>query len=83
MESRSYGELKALAKERKIKKYYVMTKAELLTILNMEELPRQYALEKKTYKELLKEARDRNIPRSWTKTRNELVELLYPTNVEN
>ena len=78
MESMEYAELKQLAKERRIKKYYVMPKAELVKLLSMPELPQTYAIAKKTYKELLKEAQEKNIVRSWTKTKQELIEILYP-----
>lgn len=74
-----YAELKQLAKDRRIKKYYVMPKAELVKLLSMPELPQTYAIAKKTYKELLKEAQEKNIGRSWTKTKQELIEILYPT----
>jgi hypothetical protein len=79
METMEYAELKKLAKERRIKKYYVMPKAELVKLLSMPELPQTYAIAKKTYKELLKEAQEKNIARSWTKTKQELIEILYPT----
>jgi hypothetical protein len=78
METMEYAELKQLAKERRIKKYYVMPKAELVRLLSMPELPQTYAIAKKTYKELLKEAQEKNIARSWTKTKQELIEILYP-----
>jgi hypothetical protein len=48
METMEYAELKKLAKERRIKKYYVMPKAELVKILSMPELPQTYAIAKKT-----------------------------------
>jgi len=79
METMEYAELKQLAKERRIKKYYVMPKAELVKLLSMPELPQTYAIAKKTYKELLKEAQEKSIARSWTKTKQELIAILYPT----
>lgn len=81
MESMEYAELKKMAKERKIKKYYIMQKAELVRLLSMPELPQTYAVAKKTYKELLKEAQAKDVPRSWTKTKQELLEILYPQSV--
>jgi hypothetical protein len=78
MESMEYAELKKMAKERKIKKYYVMQKAELVRLLSMPELPQSYTIAKKSYKELLKEAQAKDVPRSWTKTKQELIDILYP-----
>jgi len=71
-------ELKQEAKERKIKMYYIMKKAQLIQLLSMKELPEKYIIEKKTIVMLKKEAVERNFPSVYKMNRQTLVELLYP-----
>lgn len=78
MESLSLLELKALAKERRIKQYYIMRRAQLIQLLSMEELPRPLILEKKTILELRDEAKQRGMRGFWRMHREDLLRLLYP-----
>jgi hypothetical protein len=73
-----YCELKQEAKERRIKLYYVMRKAQLIQILSMNPLPEKYIVEKKRIQELRQEARARGFVCIYKFNRSELVELLYP-----
>jgi len=73
-----YSELKLEAKERRIKMYYVMRKAQLIYLLSMKELPEKYIVEKKTIKQLKEEARARGIPQVYLLHRQALVDVLYP-----
>ena len=73
-----YSELKQEARERRIKLYYVMKKAQLIELLSMDRLPEKYIVEKKRIGELREEARARNIEAVYKLTRRTLVELLYP-----
>jgi len=73
-----YCELKQEAKERRIKLYYVMRKAQLIEILSMNPLPEKYIVEKKRIQELRVEARARGFVSIYTLNRRSLVELLYP-----
>jgi len=73
-----YSELKQEAKDRRIKKYYVMRKAELVYLLSMKQLPEKYIVEKKTIGELKSEARARGLPQIYLLHRQALVDLLYP-----
>jgi hypothetical protein len=72
-----YCELKQEAKERRIKMYYVMRKAQLIELLSAP-LPEKYIVEKKTILKLREEARAKNFIGIYKFTRGELVELLYP-----
>jgi hypothetical protein len=78
MESLSLVELKKLAKERRIKQYYIMRRAQLLELLALPELPRELILEKKTIVQLRQEAKDRGMRGFWRMQREELLRLLYP-----
>jgi hypothetical protein len=73
-----YCELKQEAKERRIKMYYVMRKAQLIELLSMKELPEKYIIEKKVIGELRSEARARGFLSSYRLNRSALLELLYP-----
>lgn len=73
-----YSELKQEAKQRRIKMYYVMRKAQLIYLLSMKDLPEKYIVEKKTIKELRVEARARKIPQIYLLHRQALVDVLYP-----
>lgn len=74
-----YSELKQEAKERRIKFYYVMKKAQLITLLSMDTLPIKYLVEKKRISELRDEARARGFPCVYRMNRSALVDLLYPS----
>jgi hypothetical protein len=73
-----YCELKQEAKERRIKLYYVMRKAQLIELLSMKTLPEKYIVEKKRIGELREEARARGFLSVYSFNRSGLVELLYP-----
>jgi hypothetical protein len=73
-----YCELKQEAKERRIKLYYVMRKAQLIQILSTNPLPEKYIVEKKRIQELRDEARARGFLSVYRLNRLQLVELLYP-----
>jgi hypothetical protein len=72
------SELKSLAKNRRIKHYYIKKKAELIQILSMAELPEKYIIEKKTIVELRVEAKTRGLSGYYSFNRQEIGELLYP-----
>jgi hypothetical protein len=74
----SFAELKKMAKGRRIKKYYVMPRAELLHLLSLPELPKNIVVEKLTIVQLRAEAKQKNIRGFWNMSRGELVTLLYP-----
>jgi len=73
-----YSELKQEAKERHIKFYYIMRKAQLIQILSTNPLPEKYIVEKKRIGELRTEARARGFPSIYRLNRSALVDLLYP-----
>ena len=73
-----YAELKQEAKEKRIKLYYVMRKAQLIQILSSTPLPERYIIEKKRIQELRQEARARGFLSVYKLHRAALVELLYP-----
>jgi hypothetical protein len=73
-----YCELKQEAKERRIKMYYVMRKAQLIQLLSMKELPEKYIIEKKVIGQLRSEARARGFVCTSRLNRSALLELLYP-----
>ncbi len=81
MESMSILELKQLAKQRRIKQYYILKRAQLLQILSMNELPRSFIVEKMTISELREEAKRKGLRGFWTLRREQLVQLLFPTEI--
>jgi hypothetical protein len=81
MESMSILELKQLAKQRRIKQYYILKRAQLLQLLNMNELPRSFIVEKMTIGELREEAKRKGLRGFWTLRREQLVQLLFPTEI--
>lgn len=83
MESLSLVDLKKLAKERRIKQYYIMRRAQLLELLALPELPREFILEKKTIVQLRQEAKESGMRGFWRMTREELLHLLYPDTEQN
>ena len=74
----SLVELKKIAKERRIKLYYVKPKEELIQLLSLPELPLELRLQKKTIRQLRQEAKDRNLSGFWGLSRGALLTLLYP-----
>jgi len=79
MESKSLIELKQLAKQRRIKQYYILKRAQLIQLLNMNELPKSLIIEKMTVGQLREEARRKGVRGFWTLRREQLVELLFPS----
>lgn len=74
-------ELKQIAKQRHyIKRYYVKSKEELVTILSLPAPPREMLLEKMTIKYLREEAKERGFKGRgvWDMSRAELMALLHP-----
>ena len=83
MESMSIIELKQLAKERRIKQYYIMRRTQLIQLLSMNELPKALILEKKTIVELREEAKQKGLRGFWRLSRAEILDLLYPNPQED
>ena len=81
MESLSLVELKQLAKQRRIKQYYILKRAQLLQLLAMPELPKSFIIEKMTIAQLREEAKRKGARGFWTLRREQLVELLFPTEI--
>jgi hypothetical protein len=81
MESMSILELKQLAKQRRIKQYYILKRAQLLHILSLSELPKSFIVEKMTIGELRDEAKRKGLRGFWTLRREQLVQLLFPTEI--
>ena len=78
MDSLSLVELKQLAKERRIKQYYIMKRAQLIQLLSMKELPEALRVEKMTIHELREEAKRRGMRGFWALRRDKLVQTLFP-----
>ena len=75
----SLVELKQIAKSKRyIKKYYVLSKQELIDILSLPEPPLELKLAKMTVRTLRDEATRRGLHGFWTMSRAELLHLLYP-----
>ena len=74
----SIVELKRVAKERRIKQYYVKKRVELIQILSHTDLPLCYRVEKLTIHELRDQAKEQNIPHVYKLNRAQLVDVLYP-----
>ena len=81
MESMSILELKQLAKQRRIKQYYILKRAQLIHILSMNELPKSFVVEKMTIGELREEAKRKGLRGFWTLRREQLVQILFPTEI--
>ena len=84
--SMSLNELKAhcakLPKGRRIKHYYIKSRAELCYLLSLPELPAELQVEKLTIHDLRKMAKDKNIRGIWGLNKKELQDLLFPENEE-
>lgn len=81
MESMSILELKQLAKQRRIKQYYILKRAQIIQLLSMSELPKSFIVEKMTIGELREEAKRKGLRGFWTLRREQLVQLLFPTEI--
>jgi hypothetical protein len=78
--------LKKMAKDRRIKQYYILPKARLVELLSMAELPSRYKIEKMTIIELREVARQRDLRGFWNLNKHQLTRMLFPENddaVEN
>jgi len=84
--SMSLNELKAycaqLPRGRRIKHYYIKSRAELCHLLSMPELPVELRVEKLTIHDLRKMAKEKNIRGIWGLNKKELQDLLFPENEE-
>ena len=84
--SMSLAELKAhcaqLPKGRRIKHYYIKSRAELCYLLSLPELPKEMQVEKLTIHDLRKMAKDKNVRGIWGLSKGELHGLLFPENQE-
>jgi exonuclease V gamma subunit len=82
----SLNELKAhcaqLPKGKRIKHYYIKSRAELCHLLSMPELPVELRVEKLTIHDLRKMAKERNIRGIWGLNKKDLQDLLFPENEE-
>ena len=78
MENLSLIELKKLAKTRRIKQYYIMKKDDLLALLQMQELPMKYKMEKMTITELRGLAKERGMRGFWGLSKEKLMNVLFP-----
>jgi signal recognition particle subunit SEC65 len=84
--SMSLNELKAycakLPKGRRIKHYYIKSRAELCYLLSLPELPKEMQVEKLTIHDLRKMAKEKNIRGIWSLSKGELQDLLFPEHQE-
>lgn len=80
MDSLSLVDLKKLAKERRIKHYYVMKREQLIDLLKMDTLPIKFKLEKLTIQQLRTMAKEKGLRGFWGLHREELLNMLFPDN---
>ena len=84
--SMSLNELKAycaqLPKGRRIKHYYIKSRAELCHLLSLPELPVEMRVEKLTIHDLRRMAKEKNIGGIWKLNKKELQDLLFPEDQE-
>ena len=82
----SLNELKAhcaqLPKGRRIKHYYIKSRAELCHLLSLPELPIEMRVEKLTIHDLRKMAKEKNIRGIWGLSKKELQDMLFPEDQE-
>lgn len=78
LESLSLVELKNMAKERRIKQYYIKKRSELIEILRQDTLPLSYTLEKMTIAELREKAKEKGLRGFWSLHRDDLIKILFP-----
>ena len=83
MDSMSLVELKQLAKQRRIKQYYILKRAQLIQLLTLPELPKSFIIEKMTIAQLREEAKRKGVRGFWSLCREQLVGLLYPSDSGN
>ena len=83
MDSLSLVELKQLAKQRRIKQYYILKRNQLIQLLSLDELPKSFVIEKMTLAQLRQEAKRKGVRGFWTLRREQLVELLFPDETTN
>jgi hypothetical protein len=83
MDSLSLVELKQLAKQRRIKQYYILKRNQLIQLLSLDELPKSFVIEKMTLAQLRQEAKRKGVRGFWTLRREQLVELLFPAETTN
>jgi hypothetical protein len=83
MDSLSLVELKQLAKQRRIKQYYILKRIQLIQLLSLDELPKSFIIEKMTLAQLREEAKRKGVRGFWTLRRDQLVDLLFPTETTN
>jgi hypothetical protein len=83
MDSLSLVELKQLAKQRRIKQYYILKRNQLIQLLSLDELPKSFVIEKMTLAQLRQEAKRKGVRGFWTLRREQLVELLFPAETMN
>lgn len=83
MDSLSLIELKQLAKQRRIKQYYILKRAQLIQLLDLPELPRSFIIEKMTIAQLREEAKRKGVRGFWGLRREQLVGLLFPPDSGN
>lgn len=77
----SLVELKQIAKQRRIKQYYIMKRVQLIQLLALPELPPTLKIEKMTIHQLRDEARRKGLRGYWSLRRDRLVELLFPEHI--
>lgn len=77
IENMSLVELKQLAKTKKIKQYYIMSKMQLIELLMMEELPFKYRVEKMTITEMRAIAKQRGMRGFWALSKEQLCAKLF------
>jgi hypothetical protein len=73
-------ELKQIAKQRRVKQYYIKKRAELIDILQHGDegnLSMTFQIDKLTIHQLRNQAKERGFKKFYTLKRHELVELLY------
>lgn len=82
MEHLSLIELKKIAKEKKIKQYYIMKRSTLIELLSMDELPFSFKLQKMTIHKMREIAKERNLRGFWSLSKEELASTLFPLHDE-
>lgn len=78
IQTMSLIDLKKLAKEKRIKQYYIKKRSELIELLTMEVLPQQFKIEKMTIAQLRKIAKERGLRGFWCLHRDDLINILFP-----
>ena len=76
--SLSIVELKRLAKQKKIKQYYIKKRVGLISLLVLPELPEAYRVDKLTIRQLRVQAKEADVSQIYKLNRLQLVQVLYP-----